>query len=746
MRALSSTTSKLSICINYQWRTTKASRSRDFYAPLRNLNTTLRRHEAPTGDAQDTLQRRRGRPGATIRRLKLYEENVALGVNSLGEPARIRILRDRPKARRRAAPSQNEQSDDLLQALQEEKPTSESKRPFQHMDELHSALVKAAGKDGPSLGRCRQVARQLLNGFTTTQLRQYVRRQKPEELVQKSKKYERTEWICGTTEFPKVALERFEPGSETAQDSLLFDYEGMAEKEREKARTVETIMRGCWRLHPAEERQRVGEVDFKVSDICLSVLMKNQELAFQATSAKFDVRIEVSQSSSLVRLTARYATSNEAAAAIEEAISSVKVKDAKVGLTHNRSKDEEYLRSVERLTNTMIRLETPKPGQPAVCRIYHFTGNPQSFSDAERLLHQTLYDTRDCPTVITTSPRIGTTELLDDVVDASSLPMHDRRKAWSRLRVKPSSLPVHAHDRPEGDRLYNPERSVDAQKRIFNHLSSAWNDYEQPRAPRSSNSSWEPRLRKTFTATLGRMAVAQPHDPDSPHIGERRIVGEPPDLMMMLAELVDPIVLPSIQQELHICLRPDREHAFPSMNIVIERDHASPTSHIRDVHLLYDQRRNDVLLLKQATDIRFESRALIAARSIPSSVQEFISTSDLDVWGDGRLAPEPLTISIPRFACREKAVPAMPRLPWEFIKVQYKLERLEYRSQMRTRYQGYPLTYATIEGGRTGGRRTELWLEAEALRRRKDFDAEIDAKLFEQWHGVVQELVARLSI
>ena len=743
--------------------------------------------------------------GLAYRHLKLNEENVSLGVDSLGEPAQIRILKDKPRPARRAALQQQVEetedesavkSDELLRALQEERQKPDLRLSFEHIEQIRTSLLKAGGRQGPTLKQCRQFGQQLVYGFNRVQIQGYAAEVLAARKTTKgsleagyeAKVFKRTSWVCGSSKFPEVALERLGPLSKRHLiDARLFGPKASQHrasgKENKKASDVEALLRERWLIRPREEKQQLGEIDFKLGQERLEVLLKNHEYAFEKISKSFGVRIDVSPAESIVRLTAEYGVASDALAAMEDVIESVEVENINVALTFkatdkgttkvwDAASDEAYLRSVEELSKTVIFFQKPSASRKTtIARVHYSTHNPDSIADARRLLTQTR--SVSSPGILASLPVLDVSDLQKVAVDvSSSLPIHDRRAEWSRLRAMPTALPVSQRYRAKKGIIYDPELASENQHGMYHYLCSAWDDVASPgpaaRAASEGVKRWDPNIRKTFMANFGSLIHAIDQDSAIPALlksiedleaprANRKLILNAPDLITTLAGLVTNH--PSIRHELRIVMLPthvpethDREKAavdlLPRLEIHVDLDEAERVAKFRTARLVRDARTYDLMLHRQATDLRFKGRAaVVPLTSDLPQVQAFLRQSSLDVWGHGRLrTPESLDLTVPRFALKPRTLEASaPERPaWEGMTVRYALAQLEHRSEMHMLYQGYPLVYTTIEAGLAGGRRTELRLEAEPLRQRKDFDAEISGRLFEQWYGVAHELVARI--
>jgi hypothetical protein len=164
--------------------------------------------------------------------------------------------------------------------------------------------------------------------------------------------------------------------------------------------------------------------------------------------------------------------------------------------------------------------------------------------------------------------------------------------------------------------------------------------------------------------------------------------------------------LPDI--ELHIGINPE----FESPKLI-------------DARLLLETRDCDLLLPIETADIKF--RAITyhhASPRLDPAISHFLAASNFDPRsGNHPKTPQKLQLSVPGFAIvspplpkatpNEVGDPATSFIPGSGTDVtaEYFVMGLEHHARMMLNYEGFQLTYSTIEAGKAGGRRSELKIE-----------------------------------
>ena len=159
------------------------------------------------------------------------------------------------------------------------------------------------------------------------------------------------------------------------------------------------------------------------------------------------------------------------------------------------------------------------------------------------------------------------------------------------------------------------------------------------------------------------------------------------------------------------------KESYPDIDLFIDIDWDKKRTKLKDARLISDDRISDLLLPEKAVDIRLEAHSYLTflRNNTDPSLLSFIDSSNLDIWGTDRLrTPSRVQLSIPKYVIGPRSSSSQLANGGESVDVEYAFVSLEQRSSLNLEYEGYPLSYTTIEAGRSGGRRDELCLHMPA--------------------------------
>ena len=268
--------------------------------PPKNRPPSERARHNGRGMLYDQLEASRHK--SSLREFQLDAETVVLDHPVLGHPAQIRILRDEKRQSRsdrvEALVLDQEQptSADLIRTVTEEEVTSgEPTQVFQNIDDLRNSLRLASGIEGfPTLPQCQEVARQLYDGFTHVQLTEYLGRRDDNthnadylDMTRSfsTKQYTRSAWNYQTSEFPNPSFgSRIWPNVSPSKASLIT--QGIQSgRPSQKQLSVEEIFRKSWHVIAEEERRLEGEVDIRIPQEDLDLLLNHSERTLEVLYA-----------------------------------------------------------------------------------------------------------------------------------------------------------------------------------------------------------------------------------------------------------------------------------------------------------------------------------------------------------------------------------------------------------------------------------------------------------------------------
>ena len=150
-------------------------------------------------------------------------------------------------------------------------------------------------------------------------------------------------------------------------------------------------------------------------------------------------------------------------------------------------------------------------------------------------------------------------------------------------------------------------------------------------------------------------------------------------------------------------------NALPTLELRVGLDDENQTAKLDMARLIINHEDLDVLLPRNLVDVRVSQQISVYAETFAPALQEFIQSSNLDVWGNERLAtPNSLSLTIPGYAIRSVKDPHNSGYA-QGVSVDYTFASLEHHSRIGSSFsQDTDINYTIIEAGRTGGRREEL--------------------------------------
>ena len=225
---------------------------------------------------------------SSIRHLNLREDRIPLPIKSLGEPAAIRVLRERPhvpKDEVQNGPIEGESLEEFLKDVAGREGPSSNDEAIDNIEQLRTIFLERVGRlDEPSTEDCQILGQSLQEGFTARHLDAYIELKcgkstsLPDNLesLYIGPSYTRSRWFVGDSEFPDDR--RFQPEFATKlQDGFhimpVYHDENGNRHQIRKARMVEEILRYCWGLRTRQEKKLLGSVDVKVDVNVLDLLL-----------------------------------------------------------------------------------------------------------------------------------------------------------------------------------------------------------------------------------------------------------------------------------------------------------------------------------------------------------------------------------------------------------------------------------------------------------------------------------------
>ena len=176
---------------------------------------------------------------------------------------------------------------------------------------------------------------------------------------------------------------------------------------------------------------------------------------------------------------------------------------------------------------------------------------------------------------------------------------------------------------------------------------------------------------------------------------------------------------------------PQLTDALPSLELQIGLSEYHQHATLGTSRLVVKDKEVDIILPGNVVDLRLSRRTLLCSKASDPAIQDFVSSSNLNIWGNERLTtPNNLSITIPGHAIRSTEHPYDSVYVQQGLQVDYIFTSLEHRSRITTAFgPDMHINYTVIEAGRAGGRREELSLNPAMLslqphstRRRRNLD------------------------
>ncbi len=205
---------------------------------------------------------------------KLREKRAELNVDSLGAPAEVIVLRDAGFYSNRPREIEELKATEKVDILAQ----LDAERGLITQADVEKNIEKFRPKTKTiSLVELQQLQRELVSGFTTSQLIKYLdthgRRQKKED----------EEHIIGTRqEYPRAVIRRTQWMPRTSETGVEFEESSLRGYDSEaftpKQRLVLVLLRQIWQLEAQEIVDSIGELEVEISGTELELLIGEWEL------------------------------------------------------------------------------------------------------------------------------------------------------------------------------------------------------------------------------------------------------------------------------------------------------------------------------------------------------------------------------------------------------------------------------------------------------------------------------------
>ncbi|OCL08393.1 hypothetical protein AOQ84DRAFT_340442 [Glonium stellatum] len=138
------------------------------------------------------------------------------------------------------------------------------------------------------------------------------------------------------------------------------------------------------------------------------------------------------------------------------------------------------------------------------------------------------------------------------------------------------------------------------------------------------------------------------------------------------------------------------------------------TLRFRGLGIFLGEHITDAIIPDLTTDIKFKKQQMVWFRSpdADENIRTYLDTIKENFQGGGRLtAPRLLKLKVPTWTIRDPNI--IIQEEWEkqdFVEMNYLFAGIEHRQIMRMDFHGHSLTYTSVQAGQLGGKRGELEL------------------------------------
>ncbi|KAL8683112.1 MAG: hypothetical protein Q9186_000926 [Xanthomendoza sp. 1 TL-2023] len=689
-----------------------------------------------------------------FRRPNLYSKD-ALGLTTLGKPAEVLRVHERPKTKfihwwhldtpSHERPSLTEPltSSEIIERVNAERGLVSTLRASQNIEQLRQDWLSNLKQQdvAPTKSEYDALGRQLYDGFITKQLTAYLKDFRVPIFTSildlsgsfRSASVTRTEWRIGTTPFPGDAWNRLQDliEEQKSQDAVpvFGEYALFAESKRSgdpvKQLLVDKILRLCWKIKPREELDSIGEVDIMIPETHLELLASHRRNILQQLAVEYDAKVDFSKAENTARLTANQATCTSSLKLLLMVLEEVTCHEVilnEVGGTRSKVADHQalfngpLLREIERLSSTVIRWSkggnatSPNPKKVKV----YLTFGP-SLGRATAAFYGGM---SNASAKLSPIPVAGT----------NSIPLTDRGTEWARMSL------VNHKQRTRKSAKFSPSKAL---KAVEGHTQ----------APRtlmkidnriSTHPHWGTTLFQKSSVVLGQVLYPtqifnsiDPSDSLLDALNSRRVFDTNVPGVTKTLELQS--FKTHVMEELRVHLKattisktegnhnvepPDLELCFAIHPFNVKPEKREVVS--QSIHLILKNKQADLLLPHEPLDLRLATKVYVKATSdLDPRIADFINQSTFDIWGEGGTdrkfeTPKRLTIGIPQPLLSRGNKVSKKEMHDGEVPVEYSFAGIEHHHIVRGRPAQSPhqrmfdLSFSIIDAGPIGGRRQEV--------------------------------------
>ncbi|KAK3311408.1 mitochondrial inner-membrane-bound regulator-domain-containing protein [Chaetomium strumarium] len=666
----------------------------------------------------------------------LAPEREGLSVDILGKPGSAIVLREK-QALKKKHPSQLA-SDDSAGAPVDPDSLLPTGSTDVALEDVLLNIHELKPKDTQILPdkEFRKLKHMLIDGFTNPQLMHYIReyrqlrqleREEEDAAAQAEAQADAEAEVEESLEEPPWVLARqpWVPLVENALEDVEPHLEGYITKGMPpKERLAVRLMRECWGVSNEKVIDKDGHVSVTLSDVEFSLLTSGNRRWLEGTRREVLARVKQ------VKLIRESPTS--------PSISS-----------RRNPFNPVFLEEIGRLTNTVTRLDPS--GRKVVVTWIHMPERSEDLENAAETVLRLLRDAygpkpRASSTLQVSSGRADQGRYLPMLNNhAQMLPWQERSEKWERWTV---ALPHLTHWNMDS----NTQAAIPAD--ILPYTNGTENTIMRQENQIDGAPGWSSELQTDTSAVFGHVVFARRKQLSSVTPAS---VSEPPSHLdtslprtfLPALPALGSLNLPTNLQEEGLWhtisvirftpspeISPELIASAPNLELRIEADHTE-VIRLMSLRAITDTFMGDVLFPAAAVDARVVQQRyfVLPGASIEHHVPSlltFISKSTLRPW-DGKLSTPPvlLGVRLPRRLLSPVTTITTNNnnnknknndnsstrnqdngRTDDTVAVDYHLSSIEIQRTVTAEYEGLKLRYTSIQGGRRGGERSELSLEA----------------------------------
>ncbi|KAL8739103.1 MAG: hypothetical protein Q9181_000214 [Wetmoreana brouardii] len=706
--------------------------------------------------------------GYYFKRANLYSRD-ALGITTLGRPAEVLRVQDRPprsaerkwwlfQTRDSTQPSSPEPltSSDILERVNSERGLVSAARANENIEALREEWLSGLKEKDqlPTEAECYDLGKRLHDGFTAKQLLSYLNREtvsSPPDLMDlnepfRSASITRSDWRVGTTFFPGDAGQRLQSAfpksgytSDAAAKTSFYSEYTLSQESRYskvplKYTAVNKIMRQYWHIKSREELQSVGQVDIQLPEVHSELIASHKRGILRQLAVEYDAKIDFSKAESIIRITANQATCAASLKMLFLLLDEIVCHEMDLEVTDGAESttadlhallNDSLLSEIQRLSSTAIRWrqsDTRATFSSRKLLIYYLGNDPASLEETQRLLRQSLRPARATKTgAFFGGTRAAIASLTPAPVEASSsLPLTDRGMEWYRMSSASNERINYGQNTAQPPANYRPTKALnDIRRHTQASNAFAFLDNDQ-----RDDHFWHMSPLQESSVVLGRLLyparTIAPKDAFLRKLAHHRVLATNVPGVRRYFEYCATKLLS--KEELHVKFRAPNEiilrdstlRDLPDLELRLVVLHQERKVMLESVRLILEDNTADLLLPHEQADLRFVTQTYINAKADPHPrILDFVKSSEFeDVSGDPLKTPRNLSIGIPR-QLLARSPPSEEAVGSEIL-VDYSLASIERHSILHGRPaqpQGkkqFELAFSTIDAGPFGGQRQEV--------------------------------------